>query len=135
MKVLESKALRYITLDVHSDERGDLIPLEYTPNGLAFEPQRSFYLTNVPSNETRAGHAVDCDLFIICLKGNVKLEHKLSESENTIWNLDSIRKGILIPAYNYITLKEFSEEALVVIYASKKFRDTHYFSFDELQGR
>ena len=134
MKILESQSLRYIKLDVHSDERGDLIPIENNPDSIEFEPKRSFYLTNVPKGETRAGHAVDCELFIICLKGQVQLEHKSSLETNS-WELNSIDKGLYIPPLNFITLKGFSPDALVVIYASKKFKDTNYFSLDELQGK
>lgn len=135
MKVLESKSLSYIELNVHTDERGDLLPIEKFEGGLEFDPIRSFYLSNVPAGESRAGHAVDCDLFIIALKGTVLLENKIAANEAVSWELNSIEKGIIVPAYNFITLKNFSKDALIVIYASKKFKDTTYFSFDELQGK
>lgn len=59
------------------DERGKLVPIEFSE--LDFIPKRIFYVTDVPKNEWRGGHAhYETQQILICVSGRVlvKLEQK-----------------------------------------------------------
>lgn len=128
---LLSDKIGYIELEIHSDDRGNLIALEESSKGLPFTPQRSFYLFDVPQNAVRAGHAVDSELFFLAINGSVIVENEESAS----WKLDSKHQGLYIPPKQYIELNSFSSDAIIVVYASKKFDETNYFSLDEVRSR
>lgn len=130
MQTVTDSKIKYIDIHHHKDERGDLVAIEEN-HPLPFHPLRTFYLMNVPKGQKRAGHAVDCELFVFALKGNATLVYtnKKRKQENFELNCN---KGLLIPAYHFIEIKDFSSDALVVVYASKKFDDTQYYQLDQL---
>lgn len=69
-------------LNKFEDERGLLVPINFSE--LPFEPKRIFYVTNVPKNIWRGGHAhYNTIQALICLKGRIliKTETKISEKE------------------------------------------------------
>lgn len=125
--------IEHIKLEVHSDKRGKLLSIEQTDTGLPFSPKRSFYLYDVPAGSTRAGHAVNCDQFLIALRGSVHVELQAVDGAKKSWELSKINEGLFVPAMNHITLKGFSDDALIVIYASKAYADTKYFSLEDLK--
>ncbi len=86
---------------------------------------------NVPQRQKRAGHAVDCELFIFALTGSATLVHAVNNTEKIDYHLANDR-GILVPAHHFIEMKNFSSNAVVVVYASKKFKDTNYYQLDQL---
>ena len=54
----------------HKDERGILVPIEFST--LPFVPERMFYITDVPKDTWRGGHAhFENKQVIICAKGKV----------------------------------------------------------------
>ncbi|WP_221412710.1 sugar 3,4-ketoisomerase [Fulvivirga lutimaris] len=125
-----NSTIKYIDIQHHKDERGDLIAVEEN-QPLPFHPQRTFYLINVPHGQKRAGHAVDCELFVFALKGNATLVHIDQEKEKKEYPLHS-DKGLLIPSYHFIEIMDFTNDAVVVVYASKRFEDTKYYQLDQL---
>jgi hypothetical protein len=131
---MEAGKINWIKIDTHTDERGQLIAIEKKENYLPFIPVRSFYLMEIPAGQKRAGHAVDCDMLIIALNGNVSLISKDLNKEEKKWIINNKECGILVPSFNYIDLIEFSKDAIIAVFASKNFADTKYFSLDELQS-
>lgn len=130
MQTVTDSKIRYIDIHHYKDDRGDLIAIEEN-HPLPFHPLRTFYLLNVPKGQKRAGHAVDCELFVIALKGNATLLYTDTENRQEDFEL-SCNKGLLIPAYHFIEIKDFSSDALVVVYASKRFDNTQYYQLDQL---
>ena len=130
MEIVAATKITYIDIDHHKDERGDLIAFEEN-NPIPFHPLRTFCLMNVAEGQKRAGHAVDSELFIVALKGSATLVH--TDIENTKSNFPlSNDSGIYVPARFFIEIEKFSSDALVMVYASKKFSDTNYFGLDQL---
>lgn len=128
-----SSQIREIDLPTFTDERGLLLAVEQGEGTLPFVPLRSFYLMDVPRDQMRAGHAVDSELFIIVLKGEISLIHHSHEDEIIELKINRNNIGFHIPPRNYIELINFSPEAIVVVYASKKFKDTNYYSLNDLK--
>ena len=113
----------------HTDDRGTLHAID--EELLPFVPRRVFYLEHVPTGKSRAGHAVDAELFIMALKGHATI---LADKEEVIMESNT-RTGYYIPAYTFIKLSLFSDDALIAICASKAYSQTRYFSKDEIPAQ
>ena len=62
-----------MTLNVFSDNRGDLIPIEF--HSLPFEPKRIFMVKNIPKLQTRGNHAhYTTKQIIFCVQGSVEVQ-------------------------------------------------------------
>ncbi len=82
--------MKYLhTLKTVKEGRGTLNALSF--DGMPFEPQRIFYVTDVPAGETRGGHAhKECKQYLICIKGKIKI--------NVHGVLDSFYHEVLLSA-------------------------------------
>jgi hypothetical protein len=61
-----------------SEHRGVLYPLEL-PN-LPFEPKRIFWITDVPAEHARGGHAhIECKQLYFCISGSIKVTYNDGE--------------------------------------------------------
>ncbi len=130
-----SSEIKQIEIPIIKDDRGQLLAIEQNGNNLPFVPARVFYLMDVPNAQKRAGHAVDSELFVMALKGTVTLINTAKTGKVSNWKLSKINLGVYVPSFHYIELVEFSADAIIAVYAAKKFKDTHYFSLDEIQNR
>lgn len=55
-----------------NDPDGELVPIEF--GHLSFVPQRIFYVTGVPKDQVRGGHAhKECLQLLICLAGQIEV--------------------------------------------------------------
>ena len=62
-----------MTFNVFSDNRGDLIPIEF--HSLPFEPKRLFIVKNIPKLQTRGKHAhYTTKQIIFCVQGSVEVQ-------------------------------------------------------------
>ena len=106
------------------DNRGRLRIFE-EGNTLRFTPVRCFVISDVPVGETRGGHAVSCDEFVVVLTGScvavVSNDGRLDE-----YALDDQGGGLHVPKETWFRLEEFEPGAMVAVFASEKFRDTVY---------
>ena len=127
--------IKKINIPLHTDARGLLLALENGSTSLPFDPARFFIIKDVPQGETRANHAVDCDEFIMAIQGSFTLNHININQQKSTFVLNNCNFGLYIPAFHYLELCEFSSDAIAVVCASKKYRDTNYFKLDELQAR
>jgi hypothetical protein len=130
-----SDKIQRIEIPMHIDARGRLLAIEENVGNLPFTPRRTFYLFDVPATQKRAGHAVDCDLFVIAIKGEVTLINIGKGDAINRWTLSQSNVGVFVPAFHYIELTDFSSDAVVAVFASKKFKDTQYYSLNEIQER
>lgn len=107
------------------DMRGDLSAGEF-PSDLPFTPSRYFLVFNVPSEETRGEHAhYKCHQFLICVKGNcsVVVDDGISRSEV---QLDSPEKGIYLPPLTWGIQYKYSEDAVLLVFASDLYDSEDY---------
>lgn len=108
------------TLPMIIDYRGKLTVGEFEKL-VPFIPKRYFIVFDVPSVELRGEHAHKvCQQFLICIKGNCKLLVDDGENQAEIL-LDSPNKGIFMPEMIWGTQKEFSSDAVLLVFC------THYY--------
>jgi len=117
---------------LNSDSRGLMGVVEQSL--IPFDIQRIFWLTNVPSGETRGEHAHRrCEQFIICACGEVTCEVQLNDG--------TAESRVLLPGdtyflatYTWLTLKNFSSNCLVIVCASEPYDESEYIrSYDEFK--
>jgi hypothetical protein len=103
---MTNKGLTFVKLHEHSDQRGRMRIVE-VESGLPFVPVRSFIISDVPSDQSRAGHAVSCDELLIVAQGSCLItartgagleEHASERYEETRFfdeyvDLERLKKG------------------------------------------
>lgn len=116
---------KIIKMDVHKDMRGSLIASEFKKD-LPFIPKRCFFVYNVPSKKIRGEHAhKTCEQFLVCLKGKVSALIDNGKERNQV-ELDSPGKGLYMPAMVWGTQYNYSEDAILLCFASKEYDSTDY---------
>jgi hypothetical protein len=105
---------------------GSLIMLEKSTIG--FDVKRIFYiygLSDDPSKNIRGNHGhTNTIQFIICLTGSVDIETIYKENQlKLIFCLDSPEKGLMLLPNNYIIMKNFSKDAVLMVVCDTEFKD------------
>ena len=122
---------RLMELPKISDPRGSLTFVESFRH-LPFRLERVFYLYDVPSGETRAGHALKtCAQLLIAVSGSfrVKIEDG-TDSRDFVLNRPHM--GLLIPPLVWREMEDFSAGAVCVVLASEPYDERGYFRhYDE----
>ena len=114
------------------DERGLMGVVEQQQ--VPFDIQRIFWLSSIPSGEKRGEHAhKHCRQFIICARGTVvcavevlgqEAESRLLSAGDT-YNLETM---------TWLTLSDFSADALVIVLADQPYDESEYIrSYDEFK--
>ena len=107
------------------DIRGDLSVGSFQDQ-IPFAPARYFIVHNVPSKEVRGEHAhKTCEQFLVCLRGSCKV--LLDDGENRI-NLDlsDPTVGLYMPPMTWGTQYMYSEDALLLVFASHSYDPEDY---------
>ena len=106
-----------------SDERGDLIPIY--KNVVPFEIQRMFYISNVPENIFRGGHAHKTTRqYLICLSGQLDVILKNSKCQET-YNLIK-NQGIYIPELIWDEQKFLQPDTNILVLCSTPYNQDDY---------
>ena len=107
-----------------NDLRGSLSVGEFNKE-IPFIPKRYFTVFGVPSREVRGEHAhKECQQFLICVSGSCSvLVDDGSNREEYI--LDSINKGIYLPAMTWGVQYKYSKDAVLLVFAS------HYYDAED----
>ena len=126
------KTIQIIRIPIYIEENGTLLAVQEQTDLLPFNPLRTFIIYDVPSTKKRAGHAVDCELFILAIRGEVTILHSSSIQKSSSWLLLDNGEGLYVPPLHFVELKDFSEGSIVMVFASKKYEETRYFTFDEI---
>jgi hypothetical protein len=122
---MPNKGLKFVDIQEHSDARGTMRIVE-VDSGLPFVPVRSFIISDVPSDKSRAGHAVSCDELIIVAQGSCLItartgagleEHRLTPDTGAA----HLRPG------TWLMLSEFEPGTILVTYASERYAETRFF--------
>lgn len=114
-----------------SDMRGNLTVGEFTED-IPFEPSRYFLIYDVPSKEVRGAHAhKQCEQFLVCIKGQCSAMVDDGKSRIEI-NLHSPDQGLYVPAMIWGTQYKYSEDAVLLVFASHAYDDGDYIrNYDE----
>ena len=107
------------------DSRGSLCVGE-VPTEVPFCPQRYFIVYDVPSRELRGEHAhKECEQFLICLHGSCRilLDNGIDRCEVI---LDRPDMGVYMPAMIWGTQYRYSEDAVLLVFASKAYNPDDY---------
>lgn len=102
-------------LDVkqHNGNSGSLVALE----SIGFDIQRVFYIFGVPAGVERGHHGHrNTSQFLTCVSGSVDIEiTNLNGCFHFV--LDSPSKGLMMPPDNYIIMKNFSTDCILLVLA------------------
>jgi dTDP-4-dehydrorhamnose 3,5-epimerase-like enzyme len=93
---------------------------------LPFETQRVYYLYDIPSGETRGGHA-HFELYQIIVAAMGSFDIILSDGKNEIIHtLNRPDIGLMLVPGIWRELKNFSAGSILLVLASDKFREQDY---------
>lgn len=129
--VLSAVRCKLFDLPKFTDMRGHLVPLEYAVD-LPFTPQRSFFVFGVKSRHVRGEHAhKECEQFLIAVSGELTVVLDDGSSRREI-KLSEPNKGLYIPAGVWGVQYQFSDDAVLMVYASREYDDDDYIrDYDE----
>lgn len=107
------------------DLRGSLTVGEFEQH-IPFAPKRYFMVFDVPSKETRGEHAHrDCHQFLICVRGSCAVLADDGVNRTEVM-LDSPDKGIYLPPMVWGVQYKYSEDALLLVFASHHYDGSDY---------
>ena len=117
-----------------SDDRGILNVIECGID-IDFTIKRVYYIHNNSANLTRGFHAhKELKQLMVCITGSVEVELK-NGTDVKVHYLDRHDKGLLIDFPAWRVLRNFSEDALVVVFASEVFIEDDYIrNYEEFLG-
>lgn len=110
---------------------GNITPIQGTDN-IPFEPQRVFYLYDIPGGESRGAHAhKECHQFLIAASGSFEI--LLDDGINKrLVALNRPYYGLHIPPGIWASELNFSSGAICLVLASHKYNEKDYIrSYDE----
>lgn len=119
------KIPKIINLPKIIDKRGNLSFLEY-PSQLPFELNRTYWIYDVPSGETRGSHAFkNQNEFIISLSGSFDVIINDGFNE-TKYMLNRSNYGLYIPNMYWRRLENFSTNSLALIISDNIYNPDDY---------
>lgn len=108
-----------------SDERGNLTYIQF-PDHIPFKIKRVYWIYDVPSGQTRGGHAFKTQKeVIICLSGSVEVyvsDGKIEES----YTLNRPFTALYVPIMTWRQLRNFSTNSVVMILNSDYYKEEDY---------
>jgi hypothetical protein len=118
--------MRVERMDVRTfrDGRGRLRAFE-KGSSLPFALKRCYVLSDVPRGQVRGGHKVSCDLFFTALAGTCRLNVREGDGLSSL-PLSARSKGAFVPKGTWLYVDRFSRGAVVLVCASKLYKDTRY---------
>ena len=130
--------VRDIRLPQVHDPRGDLTFVEGA-NHIPFQIARVYYLYNVPVDAERGGHAHrDLEQVVFALSGSFRIRVDDGTTQSEHWLRDP-RKGLYISKMIWREMDSFSQGAVCMVLASRRYDEADYFrNYDDflnsLQG-
>lgn len=117
---------RLIDLPIHSDERGNLLPLDF--DSLPFRPRRVFTVTDAPAGSIRGEHGHRSgEQLLICLQGKIGLLlRKGHEEANTV--LTPTGPGLLLGAGVWCRQTYLVSNSALLVLASEPYDPESYIS-------
>lgn len=122
---MDDVKVEYVELPQYLDERGILSVAEF--GRLPFIPQRAFWVSGVPEEAERGGHAHrTCSEVFFAVSGSVRIDLSDGKSEVSV-ELSDPNRGIVIPAMVWCRLYAFSRDFLGLCFASEPYSQQGYF--------
>lgn len=114
-----------VSLTRATDLRGSLVAVDHASD-LPFVPQRTFVVYDVPSRDVRGEHAHrQCEQLLVCLRGSVTaLVDDGHERRELV--LERPDQGLYVPAMVWGTQYRYSDDAVLLVYASRPYEDADY---------
>lgn len=120
------KDVRKIDLPRYVDHRGSLSFIE-GGNHIPFQIARVFYIYDVPSGATRAGHAHhDLQQCIIAMSGSFTVAVR-TPHEEARYTLSTPFEALYVPPMVWRDLERFSSGSVAVVLASTPYDEADYF--------
>jgi UDP-2-acetamido-3-amino-2,3-dideoxy-glucuronate N-acetyltransferase len=112
-------------LTVAEDLRGRLAAGEFGKE-IPFEPKRFFMVFEVPGREVRGAHShKQCHQFLICIHGSVSVVVDDGAASEEIALTDR-NVGLLVPAGIWAVQFKYSEDAVLLVFASEHYDANDY---------
>ena len=119
------KGVEWIQLPQNVDNRGRLTFLEGEVH-IPFSVKRVFWITDVPIDQIRGGHAHwTCHEAIFPVVGRFEIELDDGERDATVV-LDDPSRGITVPAGVWCELRHFAPGTVCVVMASQEYDASGY---------
>lgn len=117
-----------------TESRGQLGVAEFSH--LPFIPRRMFWITDVPTATSRAGHAHrTCTQLLIGLSGSTVATVTTEDGVSVATTL-SVGNSLLIPPRHWLVLSDFAPGSVLGVLASEPYNPddyiTDYFEFENL---
>ena len=111
-----------INLETHTDKRGNLTVIEKV---LPFDIKRIFYIYGV-DDSVRGGHRHNKTVqAAICIKGKCQIVNNNGREKET-FDLDSPAKCLVLEPSDWHLMRNFSEDAILMVLASEYFDEKDY---------
>ncbi len=108
------------------DPRGNLTVAEQMKN-VPFEVKRVYWTYDVPSGESRGGHAhKECVEFIIAVSGSFTVSLDDGRGNRKDYHLNHPWQGLLVNTGIWRTLEDFSSGAVCLVLASELYDEEDY---------
>ncbi|MEN6438530.1 MAG: WxcM-like domain-containing protein [Syntrophobacter sp.] len=119
------KGVTFHTMRLVPDLRGHLSAGEFEKE-IPFLPKRYFLVFNVPTAETRGEHAhLHCKQFLVAARGSVNVVVDDGRTREEIV-LDRPHFGLYLPPMVWATQYRYSEDAMLLVFASEYYDPTDY---------
>ena len=130
------RGVELLNLPKIKDDRGNLTFIEEIEQ-CPFKIERVYWLYDIPTNESRDGHAYkELEEIIIALSGSFQVEVHEINGERKIFNLNSSSQALCIPQLTWRQLRSFSTNSVVLILASLPYSEDDYiYDFNEFIQR
>lgn len=124
-KSISTPSVQRLQLPKYVDERGVLTVAEGCID-IPFDIARIFWISNVPSESHRGGHAHwSCHEAIFAVRGSFEIEID-DGSTVAAFVLTEGGDGVVVPAGAWCDLRAFSTDALCLVMASESYDVTGY---------
>jgi len=112
-------------LPAFDDMRGNLMVAEFSKN-IPFQPQRCFFVHNVPSHKVRGEHAHrKCEQFLVAVHGQLSVVVDNGKQREEV-RLDKPSVGLYMPAGIWGIQYKFSTDAVLAVFASDPYQSGDY---------
>lgn len=118
--------VKLVDFDVHGNKSGYLIALESLSEQIPFEVKRVYYIFGVNDNSVRGKHAhYQLKQLLICVNGSIDITVEDGKTKE-LFRLDNPSKGLYIEGFIWREMKNFSQNAVLVVLASEHYSEADY---------
>ncbi len=121
------KNVKLLKLNCISDDRGSLTPIEACKD-IPFEIKRVYYITDVPENSIRGGHAhKSLEQVIICLNGSVTIKLDNGQEKET-FILDKNNTALYLNSHVWCDMYNFKSGTVLLVLVPEYYDKSDYIS-------